>query len=36
MNKAVIVLPTYNEAGNISKVIQEIIAIQAKTKLWKL
>jgi len=36
MNKAVIVLPTYNEAGNISKVIQEIIAIQAKTKLWQL
>ena len=36
MYKATIVLPTYNEAGNIVKVIEEIMALQGKIKPWQL
>jgi len=36
MKKALIVLPTYNEAGNIEKVIEKIFAQQAKTKIWEI
>jgi len=36
MNKAVIVLPTYNEAGNIDKIIKEIFSTQTKLKNWQL
>jgi dolichol-phosphate mannosyltransferase len=36
MNRAVIVLPTYNEAGNIAKVIKAIFSLKGKLKNWKL
>ncbi len=36
MHKAVVVLPTYNEAGNIQKVIEEIFLLQSKLKTWEL
>lgn len=36
MTNAVIVLPTYNEAGNIAKVVQEIFNLQPKLDVWRL
>jgi len=36
MNKAIIVLPTYNEAGNIVRMIQDIMALQTKLSNWQL
>jgi dolichol-phosphate mannosyltransferase len=36
MKKALIVLPTYNEEGNIEKVIEKIFAQQEKTKIWEI
>ena len=36
MKKALIVLPTYNEAGNIEKLIEKIFAQQTKTKIWEI
>jgi glycosyltransferase involved in cell wall biosynthesis len=34
MKKAVIILPTYNEAENISKIIPEIFSIVEKINNW--
>ena len=36
MRTAVIVIPTYNEAGSISKLIQEILKIQENLTRWQL
>ena len=36
MKKAFIVLPTYNEAGNIEKLIEKIFLQQEKTKIWEI
>jgi len=36
MKKALVVLPTYNEEGNIEKVIEKIFAQQEKTKIWEI
>lgn len=36
MKRAVIVMPTYNEAGNINKIIKEIFALKNKVKGWDL
>ncbi|OGK64745.1 hypothetical protein A2313_01980 [Candidatus Roizmanbacteria bacterium RIFOXYB2_FULL_41_10] len=36
MHKAVVVLPTYNEAGNIARVVEEIFSLQPKIKTWEL
>lgn len=36
MKKVVIVMPTYNEAGNINKVIKEIFALQEKIDNWQI
>jgi len=36
MKKALVVLPTYNEAKNIEKVIEKIFAQQEKTKIWEI
>ena len=36
MNNAVVVLPTYNEAGNIKAVIEEIFSLQPKIQNWQL
>ncbi len=35
MKKAVVVLPTYNEAGNIEKVIDEIFSVYKKIDNWE-
>ena len=36
MKKALIVLPTYNEEGNIERVIEKIFTQQKKTKIWEI
>lgn len=36
MKKAFIVLPTYNEAGNIEQLIDRIFSQQKKTKIWEI
>jgi len=36
MKKALIVLPTYNEEGNIEKLIEKIFNQQKKTKIWEI
>jgi len=36
MKKAFIILPTYNEAGNIEKVIDRIFIQQKETKIWEI
>lgn len=36
MNKATIVLPTYNEAGNISRLVYEIMVLQSKLSQWQI
>ncbi len=36
MRKALIVLPTYNEGGNIESLIKRIIVVTKELKLWKV
>jgi len=36
MKKALIILPTYNEEGNIKILIEKIFAQQEKTKIWEI
>lgn len=36
MRNAVVVLPTYNEAGNIEKIIPEIFAVAKETPNWEI